>query len=56
MSVIKRVYYLNGEETDLGGILEYLEDLLCFNGNTEMWEELGIFFEDVEETTTEGGF
>lgn len=48
MSVIKRVYYLNGEETDLGGILEYLEDLLCFNGNTEMWEDFGIDFEDKE--------
>ena len=48
MGIIERVYYLNGEETDLGAILEYLEDMLCFNGNTEMWEDFGIDFEDKE--------
>ena len=47
--MIRRVYYLNGEEVDLGGILEYLEDLLCYNGNTSIWEDFGIDFEDKEE-------
>lgn len=43
---MERIYYLNGEETDLECILEYLEDLLRNNGNTEMWQDFGIDFED----------
>ena len=43
---MERIYYLNGEETDLVCILEYLEDLLQNNGNTEIWQDFGIDFED----------
>lgn len=46
---MRRVYYLNGEETTLDALLEHLEDLLCYNGNTSMWEDFGIDFEDVDE-------
>ena len=45
---MERVYYLNGEETTLDAIIEYLEDLLCYNGNASIWEDFGIDFEDVE--------
>ena len=44
-----RKYYLNNEETTLDAIIEHLEDLLLYNGNSAMWEDFGISFEDVEE-------
>ena len=46
-----RKFYLNNEETTLDAILEYLEDLLLCNGNSAIWEDFGISFEDVEEDT-----
>ena len=46
--MLERKYYLNNEETGLQGILEHLQDLLEHNGNTEMWQDLGIDFDDVE--------
>lgn len=45
---MERIYYLDGEETTLEAILEYLEDLLQYNGNTDLWEDFGISFEDRE--------
>ncbi len=44
-----RKYFLNNEETTISAILEYLEDLLLYNGNSTIWEDFGISFEDVEE-------
>lgn len=46
--MLERKYYLNDEETSLEAILEHLQDLLKSNGNTEIWQDLGIDFEDVE--------
>lgn len=45
---MERKYYLNYEETDLKSIMAHLQDLLENNGNTEMWEQFGISFKDVE--------
>ena len=47
-NIIKRVYYLDNKETDLGAILEQLEYMLRYSGSTSEWEELGISFEDKE--------
>lgn len=44
--MVIRKYFLNGEETTLDAILEHLEDLLLYNGNSSMWEDFGISFED----------
>lgn len=45
---MERIYYLNGEESSLDCIIEYLEDLLVNNGNTDLWADFGIDFEDKE--------
>ncbi len=37
------------ECVNLIAVLESLANLLLNNGNTEMWKELGVDFEDVEE-------
>jgi hypothetical protein len=47
--MIKRVYYLNGVETTLDVVLEYITHLLETNGDTSVWADLGIDFEDYYE-------
>lgn len=44
---MKRIYKLNGQIVDLNAIMEHLQDLLENNGNTEIWTDFGIDFEDV---------
>lgn len=43
-----RVYKLNNQITSLDAIMEYLEDLLTYGGNTSAFEDLGIDFEDLD--------
>lgn len=45
---MKRIYRLNGQIVDLNAIMEHLQDLLGNNGNTEMWANFGIDFEDTD--------
>lgn len=46
--MIKRVYYLNGEIATLEDVLYYLEQRLELDGNTSVWADLGVDFEDKE--------
>ncbi len=46
--MIKRVYYLNGEIATLEDVLYYLEQRLELDGNTSVWADLGVDFEDME--------
>lgn len=44
---MKRLYYLNGKLTYIDDILDYLREMLVFDGDTTKWEALGIDFEDM---------
>lgn len=46
---MRRKYFLYGEETTLEHIIEYLEDLVQNSFNPDLFEDLGISCEDVEE-------
>ena len=43
-----RIYKLNNQITSLDAIMEYLEDLLTYGGNTSAFEDLGIDFVDLD--------
>ena len=45
---MERIYYLNGVETPLDEILEYIKNALLYDGQSCDFESLGIDFEDIE--------
>ena len=50
---MKRIYKLDGKIITLSQLLSELEIILLYSGDSSKFEELGISFEDIEETEEE---